>query len=152
MGLYGILRPAAFGQKRTFLATAESGHAQTPRSSRDMSVASVPARAAERKHFYAPVIRPPQQWSYLTSIVLYALPQPVASYEPYLAIRYENFDEQLIDGDSLCLTLQEAKTYAAEQFGVAESDWQELTREQLLRIPIFNLGKRVHPDDLQPLE
>lgn len=144
----GSTLKAECGQKRPFLATSESGHVQTPRFFRDMSVASVPAPAAERKHFYAPVTRPPQQWSYLTSIVLYALPQPVAPYEPYLAIRYENFDEQLIDGDSLCLTLQEAKTYAAEQFGVAESEWQELAREKLLRIPLFNLGRRVHPDDL----
>src|SRR4051794_39466882 len=108
----------------------------------------VPARAAERKHFYAPVRRPPTHWSHLTSIVLYALPEPVAPYEPYLAILYESFDEQLCDGDTLYLTLHQAKAYAAEEFGVAEADWQELAREQLLRIPIFNLGKRVHPDDL----
>lgn len=99
-------------------------------------------------HFYAPVRRPPPHWSHLTTIVLYALPEPKAPFEPYLAILYKSFDKQLDDGDCLCLTLSEAKTYAAEEFGVAAADWQELPREHLLQIPIFNLGKRVHPDAL----
>lgn len=105
-------------------------------------------KKVKRKHFYAAINQPQSEWISLTSIVLYALPNPVPPYEPYLLIRYISFSEQNSDGDSLFLNLQEAKEYAKDQFGIVQADWQELPQEDLLRIPIFVLGKRVHPNDL----
>lgn len=142
-GLFWTLVPRASKARQN---SARSGHIKSPSQSMNNISSSTQRRGG--RHYYALIRRPPPIWSYLTSIVLYALPDPIEPHEPYLAIRYVSFDEQRIDGDSLCLTLQEAKTYAEEEFGVGEADWQELPREQLLRIPIFDRGIRVQPDDL----
>jgi hypothetical protein len=85
----------------------------------------------------------PLDWSCLTSIVLF----PLRDDAGYLAIRYEDFEEQRIDGDSFCFDLHEAKAYAKHAFNVDESDWQQLSREQALHVPCFVRGERVHPDD-----
>lgn len=99
-----------------------------------------------RRHLYAAIRQPRPEWRCLSSVVLFAM-RGIHPYEPYLAIRYESFEEQLIDGDSFCLTIEEAMTYAEEEFGVSEADWKELSAEDVARIPLFVAGRQVHSSE-----
>jgi len=52
----------------------------------------------------------------------------------YLEIRYIDYDRNIVEGDHLWLSLEEALHYSYVGFGISEEQWSALSSDEILRI------------------
>lgn len=85
------------------------------------------------QYLFAHVRHPDDFRPKVTSIVLFGL----ASTEGqifYLEIRYIDFERNIIEGDHLMWSLEEAYEYAFIDYGIRELDWRPLSKVEIEKI------------------
>ena len=85
------------------------------------------------KYLFAHVRHSDDFRSEVTSIVLFGLASTDAQIF-YLEIRYIDFERNIIEGDHLMWSLEEAYEYAFRNYGIREIDWCPLSRVEIERI------------------
>ena len=84
-------------------------------------------------HLFAPVRRASEFRPQVTSLVLFGL-NTADGGVVYLTIRYSDYKNDLIEGDHLMLSLDEAQAYAQDEYGIAPNDWQPLSAVEIKKV------------------
>lgn len=85
------------------------------------------------RHLFAKVRRPDSFRPTVTAIVLFGLAATDGTVF-HLEIRYIDYTSNIIEGDHLMTSLQDAYLHAFNDYGIEPSDWRELTVEEIASI------------------
>ena len=69
----------------------------------------------------------------VTSIVLFGFASTDGQIF-YLEIRYIDFEKNIIEGDNLIWSLEEAYEYACRDYGIREADWRPLSKVEIEKV------------------
>jgi hypothetical protein len=85
------------------------------------------------KYLFAHVRHPDDFRPEVTSVVLFGLASTDGQIF-YLEIRYIDFEKNIIEGDHLMWSLEEAYECALRDYGVREADWRPLSKVEIEKI------------------
>jgi len=87
------------------------------------------------KYLFSQCQQPNQYHPDVSSIVLFGVTCDDGEVV-YLEIRYIDYDRNLVEGDHLWLSLEEALHYSYVDFGISEGEWKALSSDEILRIDL----------------
>lgn len=71
----------------------------------------------------------------VTAIVLFGLKVEGEGESPvYMEIRFIDYGSQQVEGEHLMLSLEEALEHARDDYGILQTDWRAMSREEMDRI------------------
>ena len=87
----------------------------------------------EPRYLFSDVKIPDPYRPDVKSIVLFGL-QCSDGSTVYLEIRYIDYENDVVEGDHLMLSLEESYEYAIRDYGIQKSDWRDLTSQEIEKI------------------
>ncbi|MCQ4317172.1 hypothetical protein EA797_03950 [Stutzerimonas zhaodongensis] len=69
----------------------------------------------------------------VTAIVLFGM-AATDGHVFYLEIRYIDYENDIVEGDHLMWSLEEAYEYAFRDYGIQKNDWRQLSLEEIKAI------------------
>ena len=82
------------------------------------------------QYLFSDVKRPDEFSPDVTSVVLFGLVSTDGQVF-YLEIRYIDYGKDVVEGDHLTWSLEEAYEYALRDYGIQKNDWRPLTKVEV---------------------